>query len=198
MKKHPLVDMEKINSTIIYDIRYATENNFTKEIVYDFPLCYVHRDLAPRLDQIQKDLAKRELNLKIYDGFRPLHVNQKFWDLIQDERYVRNPNNFISSHSRGTAIDVTLVDLEGKELEMPTEFDDFTERAHHDYVDLPEHVIKNRALLREVMEANGFEILQTEWWHYNFRGWEEYSAVEMTLQELVSSEEGVNAGITAP
>ena len=93
------------------------------------------------------------------------------WDVIQDERYVSNPAKNKGRHTRGTAVDLTLVDDKGNELEMPTEFDDFTERAHSNYPNVSETVFKNRALLQEVMKKHHFQTLPTEWWHFDFEGW---------------------------
>jgi D-alanyl-D-alanine dipeptidase len=106
--------------------------------------------------------------LKVYDCYRPPEVQKKFWALVPDERYVANPVKG-SKHSLGAAVDLTLVDRRGRELEMPTRYDDFTERAHRDYMKLPRRAIRNRALLREVMVRHGFVPLPTEWWHFDYR-----------------------------
>lgn len=166
-----LVNLSEAIPDIILDIRYASSNNFLGFPVYSKPACYLHRNVAEALIKVQKELSLMHLGLKIFDGYRPLSVQQIMWDAIQDERYVSNPAKSKGRHTRGTAVDLTLVDDKGNELEMPTEFDDFTERAHSDYPNVSEAVFKNRSLLQEVMKKHHFQALQTEWWHFDFEGW---------------------------
>ena len=166
-----LVNIAEASPDIILDIRYARSDNFLGFPVYSKPVCYLHRDVAEALIQVQKELSVMHLGLKIFDGYRPLSVQQLMWDAIQDERYVSNPAKNKGRHTRGTAVDLTLVDDLGNELEMPTEFDDFTERAHSDYTHVSETVFENRALLQEVMRKHHFQVLPTEWWHFDFEGW---------------------------
>ncbi len=187
MHSHNLVDMRKVNPNIQFDIVYATPNNFTGKTLYPVPACYLHKDAAEAIDKIQKDLEKNGLGLKIFDGYRPLHVQQFMWDLIQDDRYVANPAIYKGRHTRGVAVDVTIVDKEGKELEMPTPFDTFSELGHSTYMDLPPHIMKNRTLLFEHMGKHGFTPLPTEWWHFDFKGWQDdvkYPALDVPLDFL--------------
>lgn len=170
-----LVDLSKVIPGIVLDIRYATENNFLGFPVYAKPVCYLHKKAAVALLEVQKELSTMGLGLKVFDGYRPLSVQQVMWDTVQDERYVSNPAINKGRHTRGTAIDLTIVYKEGNELEMPTPFDDFTEKAHSDYPHLSETILKNRTLLAEVMERHGFQRLPTEWWHFDFDGWRDDS-----------------------
>ncbi len=170
-----LVDISKAIPDILLDIRYATTNNFLGFPVYAKPACYLHKNVADALIAVQKELSSVGLGLKIFDGYRPLSVQQVMWDAVQDERYVSNPAKNKGRHTRGTAVDLTLVNREGVELEMPTPFDDFTEKAHSNYSDLPETALQNRALLAEVMKRHGFQQLPTEWWHFDFEGWRDDS-----------------------
>ena len=168
-KEHPaqnLVDITTVNSHIILDIRYATDNNFLSEAVYPAPRCFVLRAVAGKLDSIQKELENSGYGLKIFDGYRPYSVTQKMWEILPDERYVANPAKG-SRHNRGAAVDLTLVDSSGNELAMPTEFDDFSEKAGHDYQDLPQYIKDNRTILRNIMEKYGFVAYINEWWHYD-------------------------------
>ena len=171
----PLVDIFEVNKNIAIDIRYATTNNFTKKIIYKSDNCYVHKDVAEALDKIQKHLEKQGLGLKIFDGYRPLWAQEILFDVFPDERYVGNPKK-TTKHTRGIAIDLTLINLKDlSELEMPTEFDSFSERAHLVFEDLPENIKKNRKLLQDVMiKIGGFEPLANEWWHFDLKGWESY------------------------
>ncbi len=183
VNKHNLVNIQKINPTIRIFIPYATQDNFTGQPVYDRAVCYLRKEVAEQLDRVQKKLHKMGLGLLVWDGYRPLSAQKKFWALVPDERYVANPAQG-GRHNRGAAVDVTLVTLNGVELEMPTKFDDFTQRAHRDYMDLPAHVIKNRELLEKVMHQEGFEGWHNEWWHFDAKGWQQYDVLDVSFEEL--------------
>lgn len=169
-----LVEIRAVNPRIRLDIRYATTNNFTHQKVYEKAACYLRGAVARRLDAVQRDLEGEGLGLKVFDCYRPLSVQRKFWALVPDERYVADPAKG-SRHNRGAAVDLTLVDRNGRELEMPTGYDDFTERAHRDYTRLPQAAIRNRATLEHVMRRHGFEPMPTEWWHFDAAGWNAYA-----------------------
>lgn len=171
-----LVNLAKLVPNIILDIRYATKDNFLNTPVYSKSACYLHQTAAQALLCVQSDLSLLKLGLKVFDGYRPLSVQQIMWDKIQDERYVSNPAKNKGRHTRGTAVDATLVDEKGHELEMPCAFDDFTEKARSDYQNASIAALKNRALLHEVMEKHHFHPLPTEWWHFDFQGWHDDEA----------------------
>lgn len=176
---HQLVDLKTVIPTLIFDIRYATENNFVGKQIYFSDFCYCVDLVADALVQIQKELEQYGLGLKIWDAYRPMSAQWKFWSLMPDERYVSDPRKG-GRHTRGTAVDVTIIDLKTKiELEMPTEFDDFTSRAWSDCDDVSEIAKENRALLRSVMEKYGFEQLPTEWWHFDFKGWQKFPVLDV-------------------
>jgi len=178
-----LVDITRVNESIILDIRYATPNNFLGKAVYPAPRCFVRPAVAAKLDSIQKELQTMELGLKIFDGYRPFAITELMWQILPDDRYVANPANG-SRHNRGAAVDLTLVDAQGTELNMPTAFDDFSEKAGHDYMDLPEDVKKNRALLKQIMEKYGFKSIKTEWWHYDISNYQEYPIMDISFEEI--------------
>ena len=178
-----LVDMEQVNPNILLDIRYATPNNFLNEAVYPAARCFVLEPVAIRLDSVQRELEARGLGLKIFDGYRPHSVTRKMWQILPDERYVANPEKG-SRHNRGAAVDLTLVDSSGVELEMPTEFDDFSENASHSYEQLPDHIKANRNLLKEIMIKYGFMPLETEWWHYDLIGYDRYPILDKSFEEI--------------
>src|SRR5207302_168764 len=148
------------------DIRYATENNFTHQRVYAEARCLLRRAVAERLARVQAALAVDELGLLVFDCFRPLSVQRRFWALVPDERYVADPRKG-SRHNRGAAIDLTLVDAGGKPLDMGTDFDDFGPRAHRDFRELPQPALDHRARLERAMAKEGFTGLPTEWWHFD-------------------------------
>lgn len=175
-----IVDILSIDSTIVLDIRYATENNFTKKILYPAAKAKLRREAAESLASIQKELISSNLRLKIYDGYRPLAIQWKLWEIVPNENFVANPKKG-SKHNRGAAVDLTIIDALGNELEMPTGYDDFTEKASHEYMNLNEQAIKNRTFLKEIMGRHGFKAIKSEWWHYDFQGWEQYEIMDEPL-----------------
>ena len=179
-----LVDIEKLIPGINLDIRYATQNNFTKQQVYLSPKAFVRKPVADALLKIQNELNNKGFALKIFDAYRPYAAKVKFYEVYPDTNFVAAPWRG-SVHNRGCAVDVTLIDLESNsQLEMPTLFDDFTEKAAHSYMDLSEQALENRQLLRGIMMKYGFTQYDHEWWHYNFKGWEEYELMDVSFEEL--------------
>jgi D-alanyl-D-alanine dipeptidase len=179
-----LVDLEEEISDIRLDVRYATEDNFMGEQLYPVAKAVLRKPAAESLSEAQEDLKERGLELEVFDGYRPYEVTEKMWEPYQDPDFVADPAEG-SRHNRGCAVDVTLVDsANGEELVMPTGYDDFTEKAAHDYGDLPEEAIRNRDLLREVMEGHGFAALETEWWHYDCQDWERFEVMDLPLESV--------------
>ncbi|MDD5482100.1 MAG: M15 family metallopeptidase [Kiritimatiellae bacterium] len=181
---HDLVAVTSVNPRIRLDIRYATTNNFTGRQVYPSAKAYLRKTTALKLDNVQKKLENRKLGLKVYDAYRPLSVQKIFWEIVPDERYVADPKKG-SRHNRGSAVDVTLVELDsGRELEMPSGYDDFTERAAYAFTNLPPAAVSNRALLRALMTECGFIPLETEWWHFDDAGWTICPVMDIPLENL--------------
>jgi zinc D-Ala-D-Ala dipeptidase len=176
-----LIDILSVNPTIVLDIRYATENNFTHHKLYPVVKCMLRREAAESLSAVQKELKSRGLGLKVFDGYRPLSIQKKLWEAVPDERYVANPAKG-SRHNRGAAVDLTIIDSLGNEIEMPTPYDDFTVKAHCDYMKLPNSVLKNRALLEQVMNRHGFLPMSTEWWHFDFQRWGRFEILDQPLE----------------
>lgn len=185
---HGLIDQETLPIPALQEVRYATPYNFTGQQLYPVAKVYLHKDAARALQAVQEELQSKKLGLKIYDGYRPLSVQQKMWDLIQDERYVSNPAKNRGRHTRGTAVDVTLVNHLGEELDMPSDFDDFSEKAHSDYAGGTEEQQANRRLLHEVMAKHGFEIYPYEWWHFDLKNWQQYPVLNISLEALGKGE----------
>lgn len=184
-----VVDIQSINSNIVLDIRYATTNNFIKEQLYPVAKCALRKEVAQKLSKVQKDLEEIGLGLKVFDCYRPLSVTKKMWEVLPDSRYVANPARG-SRHNRGAAVDVSLVDLKtGIELEMPTDYDDFSQKAWRDYDGNKPQVKKNSDLLASMMKKHGFEPLITEWWHFDAEGWEKFSILDVSLNEIPRSRE---------
>ncbi len=178
---HEFVDIQSFVPQIQVELKYATADNFTGQVVYTFHQCLLLKEVALRLRDIQAELESMGLGLKIWDGFRPIAAQWKFWELVPDERYVGDPRKG-GRHTRGTTVDLTLITKEGKELPMPSAFDDFSEKAHQDYMGANTEEIKNRELLRMVMEKHGFAGAPTEWWHFDLIGWENYPPVDISPQ----------------
>jgi len=179
-----LVEIIDIVPSINLDIRYATANNFTGEIVYNSPKAFARQPVAEALAIVQKVLNKHGLGLVIFDAYRPYSATVKFYEIYKDTTFVASPWKG-SRHNRGAAVDVSLINLEtGEELQMPTPFDDFTEVAHPEYNNLPDNVLKNREILINVMQNHGFRVYSSEWWHFDFIGWEAYDLMDIPFEEL--------------
>lgn len=181
---HRLVDLATLQPPPLFEIRYASPYNFTGAVLYPAARAWLHRDAAAALERVQRDLARDGLGLKVFDGYRPLSVQQRMWDLIRDERYVSNPAVNRGRHTRGTAVDVTLVDKLGNELAMPTPFDDFTEAAHRDAKTITPEQRANLDKLEAAMARHGFELYPFEWWHYDLKGWKGYPVLDVSIEAL--------------
>ena len=180
-----LIDIQKVDPTICLDIRYATSNNFLSQSVYSEARCFLRLRVAQRLQSVQKNLKLLGLGLKVFDGYRPHSVQARFWELCPDRNYVADPK-LGSKHNRGAAVDVTLVDLKGNELLMPSGFDEFSERAHRSYQDGPKEALENRQVLEEAMTLEGFIPLPHEWWHFDDPEWKDYPILDLSFEELES------------
>lgn len=181
-----LVELRSIIPELVYDLRYATHHNFTGQPLYprSTRVCYLRLPAARALMQVEQKLATQGLGLKIYDAYRPYAVTVKFWKLIKDERYVAHPAKG-SGHNRGTAVDLTIIDLlTQKELDMGTAYDDFSEKAHHSYTQLSKEIMKNRMLLRTLMTEAGFVAFETEWWHYSLPDATRYHLLNLSFKQL--------------
>ena len=153
--------------TASQQLMYATESNFTGQVIYDFTEAYLRWGTVKKLQLVCEDLAQMDLYLKIWDGFRPVSAQFTLWEVCPDPTYVANPNKGYSSHSRGNTIDLTLVDANGQELEMPTGFDDFSPKADRNYSDCTATAANNAQLLEILMEKHGFTGYFGEWWHFS-------------------------------
>lgn len=160
------VRLADYSSEFSYDLRYATDNNFLKTRVYDCAECYTRKKTAEALIEANEELMQNGYRIRFFDCYRPNSVQFKMWEIYPNPQYVANPVKG-SIHNRGGAVDITLETLDGKLLDMGTDFDFFGREAHHDYLQLSQEVLENRALLKGVMESHGFWSVRTEWWHYN-------------------------------
>jgi len=178
-----LVDIQKINPRIRLEIRYATPDNFTHETLYPAARCLLLREVVERISRVQESLEKRGLGLKIFDGYRPLSVQKKMWAKFPVEGYVANPAKG-SNHNRGAAVDLTLVDANGKELPMPSAYDEFSERSHRDYVGGTVEERRNRQMLEDEMAKEGFHGISTEWWHFDYKDAKSYPVLDLPFSSV--------------
>lgn len=179
-----MVDLTLAVPGIVLDIKYAGSDNFTGACLYPQPRAFLRAAAASALRAAQQALAEQGLGICVFDAYRPYAVSLQLWEHLRDERYVAAPWSG-SRHNRGCAVDMTLIELEsGRALTMPTAYDDFSERAHHIYCDLSAEVLRHRRLLLETMLAHGFAPLPTEWWHYDFNGWENFALLDLPFAAL--------------
>ncbi len=178
------VDLKQLIPDLVVDLKYSSANNFAHTVLYQNAGVYMRLEPAIALKKVQADLKKLGLAIKIYDAYRPFGVTCKIWKLVADRRYVSNPRKG-SNHNRGVAVDLTLVDLKtGQELDMGTRFDNFTDTAHHNFYNLPQKVLANRRLLKSTMRKYGFNIVPTEWWHYQWVNRSGYEVVDLGFDDI--------------
>lgn len=178
------VNLESLIPAVQLDIRYATANNFTGQKVYDSAMAFLRLSPAKALLHVQNELAARNLGLRVYDAYRPYTITMKFYEIYKDTNFVAAPW-LGSRHNRGCAVDVSLIDLTTRqEIPMPTEYDDFSAKAKPDYSDLSDEVKANRKLLIDIMAKYKFEVHHSEWWHYDYVGWEKYYLMDIPFIQL--------------
>ena len=185
---HKMVELQTLIPGIVYDLRYATINNFMHRQMYVpyTPHTLLRLPAARALAAVQKELKSRGYGLKIFDAYRPYSVTVSFWELIHDERYVANPSKG-SGHNRGLAVDLTIINLKTRrELDMGTGFDNFTDTAHHSFTALSPAVLEHRKLLTETMEKHGFKKLDTEWWHFFWNNDRNYEVLDIPFSDFIN------------
>lgn len=181
-----LVELRTLDSTIKYDIRYATTNNFMSAVFYRSAHAYMQRPAAESLVRVSKKLKAFGYGLLIHDSYRPWYVTKMFWDATPDDKkiFVANPESG-SRHNRGCAVDLTLYDLDtGAVVEMVGGYDEMTDRSFPDYVGGTSQQRWHRELLRRSMEAEGYTVYEAEWWHYDYKTWNDYPILNLTFEAL--------------
>lgn len=182
-----LLELIKLDPAIRLDMRYATANNFTGRILYDEARAFLAAPAAQAVARASKMAQADGFGLTIYDAYRPWRITKKLWDATPvgpKKEYVANPKRG-SKHNRGCAVDLTLHDLQtGQLVDMPTEFDDFSEKAHRDYMGASTAAIANRARLASYLEAEGFVGLSNEWWHFDFTGWAQFPVMDIPFNKI--------------
>lgn len=162
------VNLYDYSHDFIFKMKYATAENFLKTKVYDCEACYLRYKTVKALLKAQEKFMKKGYRIVLFDCYRPLDIQKKMWQIVPNPSYVADPKKG-SIHNRGGAVDISLADADGNELDMGTGFDHFGPEAAQDYENLPESVLENRKLLRKTMINSGFRVFESEWWHYNLK-----------------------------
>lgn len=183
-----MLELVKLDKTIKLDIRYARTDNFVGKIVYPQARAFLQRPAAEAVLRVHKSLKKQGLGIVIFDGYRPWSITKLFWEVTPEDKrkFVANPKTG-SRHNRGCAVDLSIYDLmTGKLVPMPSDFDEFTERASPDYKGGSEEETRNRDLLRKLMEAEGFTVNANEWWHFDYKDWQSYAIYDISFDDAGS------------
>jgi zinc D-Ala-D-Ala dipeptidase len=184
--KPDLVELSRLDPGIHLDIRYATADNIVHRPVYRQARAFLQRPAAEALVRARRELASKGYGLLVFDGYRPWSVTKFFWDNVRpDQRaFVADPKKG-SRHNRGCAVDLSLYDLAtGREVEMPSAYDETSERASPDYAGGTGQQRARRDLLRAAMEKEGFTVEENEWWHFNFRDWKDYPILDIPFEAI--------------
>lgn len=183
-----LVEIQKLDPSIILDLKYATKDNITGKVLYKQPLCLLQADVANQLVKANKYFKDKSYTIKIWDGYRTVEAAWELYNATPDDlkQYAPPPGDY-SQHIKGIAIDVTLVDYMKNEIDMPTKFDDFSIKAHSDYNMLSEQVISNRELLINGMERFDFKVFSLEWWHYCLTSKESLKISKVTFEDFIEN-----------
>lgn len=181
-----MVELKSLIPGIVYDLRYATVNNFMRRLMYPAGTnnTFLRLPATKALQKVQQELNVKGYGIKIFDAYRPYAVTVKFWELVKDERYVANPSKG-SGHNRGIAVDLTIINIQtGKTLEMGTGFDNFSDTAHHTFKNLSAEVLQNRELLKSTMGKYGFNSYADEWWHYSWPNSGKFEILNIDFKKL--------------
>ena len=185
-KETDLVELTKVDPTIKLDIRYATNNNFVGRPVYKEARAFLQRPAAEALVKVNASLKPLGYGLVVFDGYRPWSVTKLFWDITSEEnkKFVADPAKG-SKHNRGCAVDLSLYDLStGNEIEMTGKYDEMSERSYPNYTGGTEQQRKMRDLLRAKMEAERFTVYQYEWWHFDYKDWQQYRVTNVPFSKI--------------
>jgi zinc D-Ala-D-Ala dipeptidase len=185
-----LVELITLDNTIKLDILYATDDNFVGRAVYPEARAFLQRPAAKAVVKVHRKLRAKGLGLVIFDGYRPWTITKLFWDVVPEDKrkFVADPAKG-SKHNRGCAVDLSIFDLKtGRLLEMPSGYDEFTERASPVYAGGTEVQRANRDMLRALMEEEGFTVNPNEWWHFDYKNWQDYAIYDVSFTEAGGSE----------
>ena len=162
---------------VVLDLRYATTNNITGKVLYPEAKAYLRQETIRKLRRVARELEEEGYRLVIWDAWRPASAQRALWAAKPDGKFLTPPSK-ISRHRRGTSVDVSLADKDGKILPMPSDFDEFNAKADEDFSDVPKEAAKRARILRSIMFNTGFSGVPDEWWHYDLRDWADYEPIE--------------------
>ena len=185
-RKPDLVELVKLDHTIKLDIRYASSNNFMSTPFYSQARAFLQRPAAEAVVRANAKLKPLGYGLIIHDGYRPWYVTKMFWDGTPADKheFVADPSKG-SMHNRGCAVDLSLYDLKtGSEVEMPSGYDEMSERSYPDYKGGTKEETDRRDLLRKIMEEEGFTVYKSEWWHFDYKDWAKYPILNTPFEKL--------------
>ncbi len=177
-KSAPLIKLDTLNDGFAYDIRYASNNNFLKGPFYPCAACYLRPEVAQALKEANHYFCELGYKILLYDCYRPVSAQKKMWAAYPNPQYVANPYTKGSVHSRGAAVDISLIKMDGSYVNMGTDHDFFGKQAHIDFKGLPKEILKNRKILQKGMKLFGFRTIRTEWWHFNYKKNYSYSIID--------------------
>lgn len=184
VQKQDLMLVRDYSKDFAIEMKYASYNNFTGKTLYPSPTCVLTRGTLDKLIKANNIVLKQGYRIKIWDAYRPLSVQKIMWEVTPNKNYVANPYRSASKHNRGAAVDVTLVDKDGKELNMPTGFDNFTAAASPSYKGMSQEQRKNLNILSSAMTSAGFTPLSHEWWHFDDKDWKDYKIQDLSLSKF--------------
>jgi len=164
-----IVNLKNYSNDFVFDMKYATDDNFLKEKLYPCAECFLRVKTVKSLLEANKAFSQKGYKIKLFDCYRPKAIQKKMFKIVPDPNFVANPKKG-SIHNRGGAVDISLVDSLGVEVNMGTKFDFFGEEASHNYQNLSEEILANRKFLKKIMLQNNFKSFDSEWWHYNLNG----------------------------
>lgn len=185
------IELKSLDPSLFVFLPYATSDNFVKKQIYPTgSKAYLRRPVALGLIAAHQELKKQGFAIKVWDAYRPFSIQEKLWEVVPDTRYVAEPirkgKELIrgSVHNRGAAVDITMCSLEGVDVEMPTPFDEFTERAHRNHFNASAAAIQNRKILEDALQQNGFIGLPTEWWHFDWKEAMQFPLTDVSIEQL--------------
>jgi len=178
-----LINIRSLDPEIVVDMPYAGENNFTGRKLYQANEAFLIEPAARALASAAADLAKLGYRLKVLDAYRPLSVQSILWSIKPDANFVASPK-VGSKHNRGASVDVTLLTSDLKPVEMPSLYDEFGPKARAVGQKLPDGIRKNLETLQKVMTGNGFKILASEWWHFDYKDGRLFPLLDIPFSEL--------------
>lgn len=185
-RKPDLLELVKLDPGIKLDIRYATNENFLSTPMYSQARAFLQRPAAEALVRANQRLHAEGYGVVIHDAYRPWYVTKMFWDATPDDKkiFVADPATG-SKHNRGCAVDLSMYDLKtGREVSMPSVYDEMTPRAFADYPGGTTDERQHRATLRSAMEAEGFAVYPNEWWHFDYKDWKEYPIMNVRFEDV--------------